>query len=119
MKNLAPDIFRQRLLIEGYYTGEIAEETVRDYLLRVAEYLELRTYGDPVVNSTKGTGTEKNQGFDAFVPLVDSGIVAYIWTQARFFSIVIYSCKEFSDQQAVVFTHRFFGAQGELASEAF
>jgi len=42
IKNLAPEIFRQRLLIEGVYTSEIGKESLEKYLLDIAEYLSLR-----------------------------------------------------------------------------
>ncbi|MEY4517544.1 MAG: hypothetical protein RLZZ499_143, partial [Cyanobacteriota bacterium] len=49
IKNLAPDIFRQRLLLEGFYTIDISEESLEKYLLTVAQHLELRTYGKPII----------------------------------------------------------------------
>lgn len=119
MRNLAPDIFRQRLLIEGYYTGEMPSERVRDYLTGVAAHLELRTYAEPIVFSpASGMGRAENAGFDAFVPLIDSGISAYVWTQARFFSVLLYTCKGFDEAEAVEFTRRWFGAKGEVVSQS-
>ena len=119
MRNLAPDIFRQRLLIEGYYTGEMPGVRVRDYLTSVAAHLELRTYADPIVFSpASGMGRAENAGFDAFVPLIDSGISAYVWTQARFFSVLLYTCKGFDETEAVEFTRRWFGAKGEVVSQS-
>jgi len=32
MKNLAPEIFRQRLLIEGYYSVEVTRECIDTFL---------------------------------------------------------------------------------------
>jgi S-adenosylmethionine decarboxylase len=109
MKNIAPDIFRQRLIIEGYYTIDVTKPVVENYLLDMAAYLDLRTYGDPIVFSpASGMGKEVNAGFDAFVPLIDSGISVYIWCNAKFFSIVLYTCKGFDVQSAVAFTSGFF-----------
>ncbi len=118
MKNLAPDIFRQRLLVEGYYTVEVTRERVAAYLLGVAAHLNLTAYGEPTIHSPAGLGKAENQGFDAFLPLIDSGIAAYIWSSARFFSIVLYTCKGFDAQAAVEYTREFFGA-GEVAAKAF
>ena len=118
MKNLAPDIFRQRLLVEGYYTVEMTRERVTAYLLGVAAHLNLTAYGEPTIHSPAGLGKAENQGFDAFLPLIDSGIAAYIWSSARFFSIVLYTCKGFDAQTAVEYTREFFGA-GEVAAKAF
>ncbi len=49
IKNLAPNIFRQRLLIEGFYTIEVSRESLEKYLLDLAENLKLRTYGTPII----------------------------------------------------------------------
>ncbi|HEX5726088.1 MAG TPA: hypothetical protein VFX98_11520 [Longimicrobiaceae bacterium] len=120
MRDLAPDIFRQRLLIEGYYTGEMDRERLARYLLDVAAALSLRTYADPIVFApAEGMGREENAGFDAFVPLIDSGISAYVWSRARFFSVLLYTCKGFDADAAVAFTTRAFGVEGEVASQSF
>ncbi len=118
MRNLAPEVFRQRLLIEGRYAGAVTRERLTGYLLGVAAHLELKAYGEPVIYSPAGLGKAENQGFDAFLPLVDSGISAYVWSSARFFSIVLYTCKGFDAASAVAYTREYFGAS-EVESLAF
>ena len=119
MRDLAPDIFRQRLLIEGFYSGPMTAERVRGYLLGVAAHLALRTYADPIVFSpAAGMGRDENAGFDAFVPLIDSGISAYIWSRREFFSVLLYTCKGFDEAAAVAFTTRWFDARGEVVSQS-
>lgn len=120
MKNLAPDIYRQRLLIEGYWTIEVTEAVVRDYLLGLAAHLDLRTYGDPVVFAPgSGMGKDENAGFDAFVPLIDSGISGYFWSGPKFLSVVLYTCKGFDADRAVAFTRERFGIDGEIETLPF
>lgn len=100
-RRLAPEVFRQRLLVEGYSDTTFTESTLRKWLLGLAHHLDLRTYGEPVIFSpATGMGREENAGFDAFVPLIDSGISAYVWSQARFASVVIYTCKGFDEREA-------------------
>jgi hypothetical protein len=119
-KNLAPEIFRQRLLIEGFFGREIDEAVIRGYLLEVATHLGLRTYSEPVVFApASGEGRAENAGYDAFVPLIDSGISAYFWTGRRFLSIVLYTCKGFDVNKAVAFTRGFFAIEGEIVTHAF
>ena len=119
MKNLAPNIFRQRLLIEAFYTINISKEVLEKYLLDLAKHLHLRTYSDPVIYSPSGMGKEENAGYDAFVPLIDSGISAYIWSNARFLSILIYTCKGFDEPAAIEFTRQYFGVQKEIVNKSF
>ena len=114
MKNLAPNIIRQRLLIEGFYTTDMSQEILEKYLLNLAKQLNLRTYGKPIIFSpASGMGREDNAGYDAFVPLIDSGISAYIWSQAKFFSTIIYTCKSFDEQAAIQFTREYFAVSEE------
>jgi len=118
MKDLAPDIVRQRLLIEGIYTASIDRDAVEEYLTGVAAHLGLRTYGTPIVHAPGGAGKDDNQGFDAFIPLINSGISLYVWSRKRFFAAVLFTCKSFDTQAALDFTRRHFGA-GEMESRAF
>ena len=110
MKDLAPEITRQRLLIEGRYTIDVDRDKVEAYLLGLASHLGLRTYGAPMVHAPGGLGKDENQGFDAFVPLIDSGISLYVWSSAKFFAAVLFTCKHFDADRAVDFTREFFGA---------
>lgn len=119
MRDLAPDIFRQRLLIEGWYTVDLDRDAVARYLQEAAAHLGLRTYAEPIVFSPGGLGRRENQGFDGFVPLIDSGISAYVWSGPRFFSVLLYTCKGFDEAAAVEFTRRWFAAKGEVASRSF
>ena len=110
MLDLAPDIVRQRLLIEGYYSIDVDESVVEKYLADVAACLGLRTYGSPSVHAPGGAGKDENQGFDAFIPLIDSSISLYVWSRRRFFATVLFTCKRFEVEQALLFTREFFGA---------
>jgi S-adenosylmethionine decarboxylase len=118
MKDLAPDIVRQRLLIEGLYSREVDQPVVESYLIDVAAHLGLRTYGRPIVHAPGGAGKDENQGFDAFIPLIDSGISLYVWSQKRFFATVLFTCKSFDLNAALRFTRTFFAAS-ELEHRQF
>ncbi|MFC1600346.1 S-adenosylmethionine decarboxylase [Patescibacteria group bacterium] len=108
MKNLAPDLKRQRLLIEGFYKIDVDKATIEDYFKKVTSELSLKMYGDPIIFSPGGEGKEENQGYDAFVPLIDSGISVYVWTNAKFLSLIIYTCKDFDEEIAAKVTKEYF-----------
>lgn len=119
-KPIAPEIFRQRLLIEGFFAREVDRQVIADYLLGIAAHLDLRTYGEPVVFAPASSeGSAENAGFDAFVPLIDSGISGYFWTGQRFLSIVLYTCKGFDEDAAVAYTETYFAITGETVTHAF
>ena len=66
---------------------------IRNYFNKITDELDLRMYGEPVIFSPSDDGKEENQGYDAFVPLIDSGISVYVWTASKFLSLIIYTCK--------------------------
>ena len=118
MQDLAPDIVRQRLLIEGYFTIDVDEAVINRYFDNLTPALDLQTYGTPTIFAPAGLGRDANQGFDAFVPLIDSGISLYVWSQPRFLSVVAFTCKRFDTERAVEFTRDFF-AMSQVASQQF
>ena len=118
MRDLAPDILRQRLLIEGFYTATVDSVVVEKYLVDLAKHLNLRTYGKPIVHAPGGLGKEENAGFDAFIPLIDSGISLYVWSKKRFFATVLFTCKSFDVQEALHFTRSYFAAK-EIEHRSF
>jgi S-adenosylmethionine/arginine decarboxylase-like enzyme len=118
-QRIAPEVARQRLLVEGYYGRPVDRASLRSLLLGLAASLGLRTYAEPIVHSPPpGSAKKANQGFDAFVPLADSGISAYVWTEPKFASILIYSCAQFEDEAAVAFLSSRLGL-AEPASMSF
>ena len=118
MKDLAPAITRQRLLLEGYYTVPVDEAVVRQFLRRLPAALGLRTYGEATVFAPGGRGREQNEGFDAFVPLIDSGISLYVWSAQKFLALVVFTCKSFDDEVAIETTRDFF-TMGETSHTSF
>ncbi len=119
-KTIAPDIFRQRLLIEGYFERAVDAAALRDYLPGLAAHLGLRAYGEPVVFApATGMGRGANAGFDAFMPLIDSGIAAYVWSGPKFLSVVVYSCAPFDAAAAVAHTREFFRIPGNIVEHGF
>jgi S-adenosylmethionine/arginine decarboxylase-like enzyme len=108
LTDIAPDIFRKRLLIEGYFGCTVTAETLKSYFSQLTGELGLRTYGEPVIHHTSGKGKAVNEGLDGFVPLIDSGIYIGIWLNPRFLSTIIYTCGEFDAEKAVSLVKEFF-----------
>jgi S-adenosylmethionine decarboxylase len=108
IKNLAPTITRKRLLLEGFYTIETDKTTIKSYFDFITKQLNVRPYSEPIIFETGDQGKKENQGYDAFVPLIDSGISCYVWLNMKFISVIIYTCKDFDDHKAVDCTKDFF-----------
>ncbi len=118
MRDLAPEIVRQRLLIEGHYTVDVDEDVIRAFFAHITGRLDLRTYDVPVIFAPGGEGKQDNEGYDAFVPLIDSGISLYVWSGPRFLSTVAFTCKAFEKDVAVEATREFF-AMSEVEHMSF
>lgn len=97
--------------MEGFYDGVVNESRIKNFFDRLCADLSLRQYGKPIIFSPEGMGKEENQGYGAFVPLIDSGISLYVWTSEKFFSVVVYTCKPFDSKQAVASTRDFFSSK--------
>jgi S-adenosylmethionine decarboxylase len=108
MKDLAPDIYRQRLLIEGLYEIDVQVETVHQFFNALLTGLGANAAGDAIVNSSLGQGKLENQGIEAFLPLIESGVALYTWQSSRFISLIIYTCKAFDEDKALAIVADFF-----------
>lgn len=105
MVDLAPDIFRQRLVIEGLVESPIGAQQIVDYLASLSEVLEMVTLLTPVTHQSD------RYGWAGWIHWETSGAHFYAWDQPRlFFSVDIYTCKPFSAALAVDFTRRYFSA---------
>jgi S-adenosylmethionine/arginine decarboxylase-like enzyme len=105
MKDLAPDIYRQRLVIEGYPPKPITDKEIVSYLSELSTKIGMVKLIDPV------THLSDSFGWAGWIHWETSGAHFYAWDQPRlFFSVDIYTCKEFSASDAVTFTKEFFNA---------
>ena len=113
MKDLATDIIRQRVLIEGFYDKVIDNEMIKDYLKKIVEELGFRVEGEPMV-----ADVEDREPYTLFVSLAQFGAAIYIWTERGFASILLHSSGEFDQDKAVKITKKFFKFI-EMEVEAF
>ncbi|MEM8985206.1 MAG: S-adenosylmethionine decarboxylase [Pseudomonadota bacterium] len=96
------------------------EARLRAYMIDVCAHLGLRAYAEPMIYApADGMGKDENAGYDAFMSLIDSGISAYIWKNRAFFSILLYTCKDFDETAAVAFTRKAMECDGEIETAAF
>lgn len=105
MTDLAPDIHRQRLVVEGLVDEPIGREQIEQYLAELSEVLDMTTVLAPVTHQSE------RFGWAGWIHWETSGAHFYAWDQpVLFFSVDIYTCKWFSPERAVNFTREFFAA---------
>jgi hypothetical protein len=105
MVDLAPEIYRQRLVIEGLVEAPIGAQQIEQYLSELSDVLEMVTLLAPVTHQSD------TYGWAGWIHWETSGAHFYGWDQPRlFFSVDIYTCKAFPAPRAVSFTRDFFAA---------
>ena len=104
--DLAPAIFRQRLVIEGIPARPIDADDIVEYLSVLSTVCGMTTLSAPV------THRSDRYGWAGWIHWETSGAHFYAWEQPQlFFSVDIYTCKEFAPQDAVAFTTAFFDSE--------
>lgn len=105
MRNLAPAIYRQRLVIEGKVKNPISPEQIEDYLSRLSSVLGMKTVMPPVTHQST------RFGWAGWIHWETSGAHFYAWDEApAFFSVDIYTCREFDSVAAAAFSAGYFQA---------
>lgn len=105
MKDLAPNIYRQRLVIEGYPESPIDDEQIKQYLSELSGKIGMTQLIVPV------THCSDLYGWAGWIHWETSGAHFYAWERPIiFFSVDIYTCKQFDPKMAIDFTQNFFSA---------
>ena len=84
MVDLAPEIYRQRLVVEGLVTAPISAAQIEDYLSQLSGVLNMVTILHPVTHQSD------TYGWAGWIHWETSGAHFYGWDQPRlFFSVDI------------------------------
>jgi S-adenosylmethionine decarboxylase len=108
--NLAPEIFRKRLIVEGKYSVEINDSFfVENFLRDLSQEMDMTIIAGPFISSANGRAIPLHDGYEGSLVWAESGANTYIWTRSRFCTVDIYSCKEFDTEKAIRFIKEKFG----------
>lgn len=104
--DLAPEILRQRCVIEGYPARAITDGQIVEYLKRLGEVTAMNVLTTPVTHQSP------MYGWAGWVHWETSGAHFYAWEPPSrlFFSVDIYTCKSFNPAAVMEFTREFFAA---------
>jgi hypothetical protein len=112
IRDLAPRIHRQRLVIEGTCQAPIDDQNIRGYLNALSGVCDMKLLTAPV------THRSDRYGWAGWIHWETSGAHFYAWDDPLFFSVDIYTCKAFDPGAVVPFTADYFDAL-EIVSFAF
>ena len=103
MRDLAPEICRQRLVVEGLCREPIDSLAIKEYLTQLSKEIDMVALMEPVTHQSP------LYGWAGWIHWETSGAHFYAWeTPLQFFSVDIYTCKHFDPAVAVEFTSAFF-----------
>ncbi len=106
MRDLAPAIYRQRLVVEGIPSRPLTDTDVSGYLSGLSEALDMQALIPPVTHLSPAFG------WAGWIHWETSGAHMYAWDAPMlFFSVDIYTCKPFSETAAVEYTATVLDAQ--------
>jgi len=112
-RDLAPMIHRQRLVIEGTCREPITDVAIREYLTQLSLVTGMTPLMEPV------THCSDTYGWAGWIHWETSGAHFYAWdVPMLFFSVDIYTCKEFDPIATARFTREFFDAD-DVVAKAF
>ena len=111
--DLAPEIHRQRLVVEGTSRAPIDADDICGYLRGLSEVCGMHALIEPV------THRSDRYGWAGWIHWETSGAHFYAWEQPTlFFSVDIYTCKPFEPADVMSFTREFL-APVELVAFTF
>ena len=109
-RDLAPEIVRQRLVIEGIPARPVDDGQIRAYLSALSREVDMVQLIGPV------THRSDLDGWAGWIHGETSGAHFSAWERPRlFFSVDVYTCKAFDVETAVAFTRDCFRADPVVA----
>lgn len=104
-KNLAPNLTRQRLIIEGTTEKIVEPEQIKAYLLELAKVTDMEVLSEPFAYSAH------EMGYGGWIHWKSSGSHFYSYpTEPPLFTVDIYTCKPLPVEAAVEFTKKHLNA---------
>jgi S-adenosylmethionine/arginine decarboxylase-like enzyme len=110
---VSENVFGWELLLDLYECDPeklTSREAIADFAVRVCDLLEMRRFGDPVIEHF---GYEKPEtvGYSLVQLIETSSIVGHFSEFKRSAYIDVFSCRPYDPDAVVRFTQGFFGAQ--------
>jgi S-adenosylmethionine decarboxylase len=97
MKNLKPEIHRERLIVEGFYKARISENFLKNFLIGISKILGMKVIAGPFIFSPDKFSLI-HHGIGGFMAWAESGVAFYSWNKHKFFTLDVYSCKPLDAQ---------------------
>jgi len=108
-------MFGPHLILEGYNCQKREnlekEDSILDLLFQLPKKLEMNIIMPPKTIKYDGGKIPEDSGLSGFVIIAESHISVHTFPKKLFFTLDIFSCKEFDDQQALDFIKSVFAPE--------
>ncbi|MDP3966202.1 MAG: S-adenosylmethionine decarboxylase [archaeon] len=101
MENFAPDILRQRMVIEGIYSVKMTPKLLKDCMQKLSVKLGMKIIYGPIVKNIAEKINPLHGGYESILIWAESGASIYTWKRNNFFTVDIYTCRRFDPKVAV------------------
>ncbi|MBI5553329.1 MAG: S-adenosylmethionine decarboxylase [Candidatus Diapherotrites archaeon] len=106
MKNLAPMLVRQRIIMEGTTEKIVGMAQIRSFLVALSQEVNMRPLSKPFAYPAE------EMGFGGWIHWITSGCHFYSYpTSPPLFTVDAYTCKPFDPKKAAEFTKKYFNAR--------
>lgn len=103
-------VTRQRYIMEGFGCNQDCHtlDHMYDFLISLSEKLDMIILVHPVIVKIPAKNTPNQFGYSAHVIWLESGAQLHTWPEYGFITVDIFSCKNFSNFDALEIFEQFF-----------
>lgn len=117
LKNLLPQVKRRRVFIEGFYNVEVDKSLIEEFFNELAETLSMVPVTKPIIFSPDARGHPIHKGLAGYMGWVESGVSLYTWREFKFFTIDVYTCRDFNLNDALKVVDKFLNPSSIVYEE--
>ncbi len=119
MKDLEPKVYRQTLIIEGHFEANLDSDSIKEYLLKLSEMAEMTVFTGPYCWPPDERTEPQVELIDlnGFIAWKESGCHVYAFSETKFFTADMYSCKPYDAAKVVEYTREFIDSEDLLFQE--
>lgn len=89
------------MFIEGFYTVDIDGSLIERLFLNLTKELSMTPIAGPIIFSPDSRRHPVHRGLAGYMAWVESGVAIYTWSLFKFFTLDIYTCKDFQPEKAL------------------
>lgn len=93
------------LALDGYVSDRNVlrdAEEMRSFLVGLVNYIDMTIIGGPTIQEVRDPTGEK-AGLSGHVTIAESHCAIHTWPEAKFFHLLVDSCKDFDHESVIVF----------------